>query len=92
MSHNSGSITRLRAWLQRPRWEWRIHADVDEGKDFRSFVSWRSARRHRKEIRAMAKSVGVKARVRIERVSMDQVHAEQDAFARQIKAQEATDA
>lgn len=82
-------IARLRAWIRRPRWEWRVYADLDEGKDFRSMVSWRSARRRRREIRQMAKSVGVKARVRIERVSMDQVHAEVDAHARWIKAQEA---
>ena len=81
-------MTRLRAWWRRPRWEWRVHADVDEGKVYRSFVSWRWARRHRREIRQMAKSVGVKALVRIERVPMDQVHAENDSFIREVKSRD----
>lgn len=37
----------------------------------------------------MARSVGLKIRVRIERVSMDQVHAENDEFMREHRAREA---
>ena len=83
MSHNSGPIHRLRVWWHRPRWEWRIY--VDDEQTFNAFVSRKWARRRVREIREMARSVGVRIRVRVHRVPMEQVHAENNAFAQQIR-------
>lgn len=80
-------VRRLRAWILRPRQEWHLTADgFDLTMIAEPYCSLRWALRRRRELKAMARSVGVKIRVRIERVPMDVIHARNDEFLRDIRA------
>lgn len=86
----TNSIHRLRAWIRRPRQEWHLTADGFELTHIAEpYCSLRGALRRRRELRSMGRSVGVKIRVRIERVPMDVIHARNDEFLRDIRAREA---
>lgn len=85
-------MSKARLWIRR-QWqlacfEWRVSADGFElTKIQEPYAGLRYALRRRRELREMARSVGVDIHVRIERVSMKRANAEADAFMRHIRAQ-----